>query len=305
MENTIQSSQSSQYLCHLCNKGFTRLRNLEYHLNHNVCQQKEEEYQRQSELAYRTCFICNPAKIFANRPTFRNHIKRIHQFNILADYEQFISNINHWSAEIEDDWGLFICRNPQWMNRDWLRSRWDHLFSNNNRFFANWDNLENRLVIEEDILLILTTLFQEIDDSTFDESAIIFPNSPTPHNKIYNSDEEMKWLEFFSALPPDIGIWNFVYNRFIHFYKQMKSPYKQKKWIYPIHYWNIWLRWCRVMIHKSHFKIINIESLIEVYQVYFDISDHTPMYLYNRNLNANQHSIDSIKQQKIILEFKQ
>jgi hypothetical protein len=284
----------------MCNKGFTRLRNLEYHLTHNVCQQQATEYQRQCELSYRTCFICNPAKIFANRLTFRNHIKRIHQFNIIADYQEFISSINHWSAEIEDDWGTFICRNPQWMNREWLRSRWDSLTSEKNRFHNLWninphsaEFSQHRIAIEEDILSIITTFYEDLDQSNFDEISTIFTHA------INNQEDELKWMDFFSALPADLSIWNFVYQRFIHFYKQIKSPYKQKKWIYPIFYWNTWIRWCRVIIQKSYFKSINIETLIDIYQVYFDISNSTNIII------KNNHSYDNspIIQKKIILQL--
>jgi hypothetical protein len=334
------------YICSLCNQSFSRKRNLDYHISNNVCTNIQNSISNKNQISYRTCFICNPPTIFASRRSLRVHLYSIHTISI-GEYDDFLKNIQEWSAEIHDNWGKISCFYSKWLDRDWLIEYWNiytipknHLplfsifiptinennqeetineinneetineINNEETINENEENEEKDININEltendlhnilspkpiinkqildiqsSIFDFLSNEFSHIQSSYFDHFYTISSFYTEKVNK-----EESKWLTFFFSLPPSPFFWDFFFEHYLLFYKQLKSSYLQKKWLFPILYFTLWIRWCFAFIHTDNYPI---EAFMNSYCIYFDSRTNIP---YNESkINENvQRNIEKI-----------
>jgi hypothetical protein len=309
-------TKNKAYSCYTCNETFTCKRNLEYHLSHNVCVREEQEREKQMELSYRTCFLCLPKKVLSNRLSFRTHLRKIHQIGKMADYEQLLNQLDHWSMEVNDNWGRFICRDHRWTNKVWLNERWEYLLGSENMYSDGWKQIlgdisENQIQTPEDIMDQKMEIFYLIDDlfikffnelpnSPFNETYSVnstnstnstnTSNSLSAQNSLNGLKEnqsfltEMVWLEFFASLPTTTDIIHYMMRSMIKLSKQIRSSYLIKKWFYPLNYWILWLRWNLFMNYKTHWKSFHIQEWMHLYISFFDLNTYLPI---------NHHSISN------------
>ena len=313
---SIESLKKNKaYSCYSCNETFTCKRNLEYHLSHNVCIREEQEREKQLELSYRTCFLCLPKKVLSNRLSFRTHLRKIHQIGKIADYEQLLNQVDHWSIEVNDNWGRFICRDHRWTNKVWLNERWEYLLGSENMYSNGWNQIlgdispnqtsddvtaasasfkdRNAIVTNQKMEIfylmddLLIKFFNELPNSPFNETYSInsLSNPNINLNSITSFLTETVWLEFFASLPTTTDIIHYMMRSMIKLSKQIRSSYLIKKWFYPLYYWIIWLRWNLFMNYKTHWKSFHIQEWMHLYTSLFDLNTYLPI---NHNSISNQ-----------------